>query len=58
MIVINYNSGVGGGDKGVDDENVFDFKTILTMSSRGRRLWHLISVYTFFPIVQHARRRT
>ena len=55
---MNYNAGVGGGDKGVDDENVFDSKTILTMSSRGRRLWHLISVYTFFPIVQHARRRT
>jgi len=29
--------------------------TTATISSSGSKLWHFISVYTFFPIVQHAR---
>ena len=32
--------------------------TMLTMSSRGKSEWHLISVKTFLPIVQQARSRT
>lgn len=32
--------------------------TMLTMSSRGKRDWHLISVEAFFPSVQQASRRT
>ena len=32
--------------------------TMDTISSNGRRLWHLISVFTFLPIVQHANNLT
>ncbi len=31
---------------------------MLTMSSSGSREWHLISVKTFFPMVQQASSRT